>query len=186
MLDPRNLTFVAVSSSNPSAPLGYAQFVRLGDDEGAKRQMASRASLLLTLAGWLFWLYSLVLKWVVGADKSCDLERQKAFEAHTKDSEEGHWDCEGRRERWHAQSVVVREEWQGKGIGKRLMAEVIARAEGEGVLVGLEASEKGERLYRRVGFEVLARFGKSFGEDRIKDVGGFMVYTPKRLRITKS
>jgi GNAT superfamily N-acetyltransferase len=186
MLDPRNLTFVAVSSSNPSVLMGYAQFVRLGDDEGAKRQIASRASLFLTLAGWLFWLYSLVLGWVVGVDKSCDLERLDAFEAEAKGVDKEHWDLEGRRERWHVQSIVVREEWQGKGIGKILMAEVIARAEGEGVVVGLEASEKGERLYRRVGFELLGRFNINFGEERMWELGGIMMYTPKRLRRAKS
>ena len=33
----------------------------------------------------------------------------------------------------------MREEWQRLGVGRKLMAEVIGRAESEGVVVGLEA-----------------------------------------------
>lgn len=182
MLDARNLTFVAVSSSNPSVPVGYTQLIRVGDDEGAKLQIKSRKGMFLTLAGWMFWLYSLLLPFLVGKDKSQDAERQRAFEAEIAQSDEAHWEPEGRRNRWHVQSCVVKEEWQGKGIGKKLMAEVVARAERERVIVGLEASEPGELLYRSVGFELLARFKKAFGEENIENAGGFMMYTPTILR----
>jgi hypothetical protein len=64
------------------------------------------------------------------------------------------------------------------------MAEVIALAERDGVVVGLEASPQGEQLYRRVGFELLARFPQAeldFGED-ITNEGGVMMYTPVKMR----
>jgi GNAT superfamily N-acetyltransferase len=186
MLDPRNLTFVAVSTSNPSVPVGYTQFLRIGDDEGAKRQIASRKSFLLTLAAWMYWVYCLVERLVVGKDKSSDPERQREFEAETGGMEDEYWGEEGRRNRWYTQSCVVKEQWQGKGIGKKLMAEVIARAEGENVVVGLEASLLGELLYRSMGFELLGRFKKGFGDEKIEDAGGVMMYTPIKRRGLKS
>lgn len=182
MLDPRNLTFVAVSSSDLRTPVGYAQFVRLGDDEGAKRQAASRESLLLRIFGWVFWAYYLVLAWLVGKDKSADLEAVRAFEAEASGIDAEYWGVPERKNRWHTQSVVVKEEWQGKGIGKTLMAEVIARAEKENVVVGLEASEPGELMYRRVGFELLGRFKTTFGGENIVDAGGLMMWTPSKRK----
>lgn len=89
----------------------------------------------------------------MGRDRNVDVEaRRGACEG----------DCgtvEGRGEGCHAQSVVLRTEWQGRRIGKMLMAEE------EGVVGGLEASEPGERMYRKLGFELLGRFEKGFGED---------------------
>ncbi|KAK0117962.1 hypothetical protein ONS95_012273 [Cadophora gregata] len=37
MFSPRNVTFFAYEKSTPEHPVGYAQFVRLGDDEAAKK-----------------------------------------------------------------------------------------------------------------------------------------------------
>ncbi len=92
-----------------------------------------------------------------------------------------HW--EGRKDRenrWHAQSVVVRKEFQGRKAGKRLMAEVIGRAENENVVVGLESSANGEMMYRSVEFELLGRFQGGNGFEG--DSGGVMLYTPKARR----
>jgi ribosomal protein S18 acetylase RimI-like enzyme len=89
---------------------------------------------------------------------------------------------EGREERvnrWHAQSVVVLPEWQGRGIGKRLMAEVLRRAERDGVMVGLESSPKGEGLYRKLGFELLGRFTNEVDALEGCDKGGVMAWYPK-------
>jgi ribosomal protein S18 acetylase RimI-like enzyme len=180
MLDPRNLTFVAVLSSNPSIPVGYTQFVRMGDDSGAKRQIASRDGVLLRIFAWVFWVYSLVLPWIVGKDRSADPDRVKAFEASHGDVDTEYWNLPERKNRWHATSVVVKQEWQGRGIGKMLMAEIVARAEEEGVVVGLEASGPGEQLYRRVGFELLGRLKDNFAGAR----GGVMIYTPSTLKKT--
>jgi GNAT superfamily N-acetyltransferase len=127
-----------------------------------------------------------VLHWVVGEDKSVDHERLRAFEAEAGGLEDEYWGVEERVNRWYTQSCVVKEEWQGKGIGKRLMAEVIARAEAQNVVVGLEASEPGELMYRSVGFELLGRFKKAFGTEGIEDAGGVMMYTPVKRRGLKA
>lgn len=180
MLDPRNMTFVAVEASAPKVPIGYAVFHRFGTDSGARRQIKSQSQLLLRILGILFYAYALVLGWIVGRDRSADPERIRKFEEYDKEHRAQYWEVEARKERWHALSVVVSSPFQGKGIGKRLMAEVIARAEEEGVFVGLEASGPGEQLYYKVGFELLGRFRRGFGET--EEVGGVMLYTPGKLR----
>ncbi|RDL42471.1 uncharacterized protein BP5553_02450 [Venustampulla echinocandica] len=176
--DARHMGYVAVEASNPSVVVGYAHFVRLGDDEGAKRQIASRNALLLWVLGWLFSVYCKVFGLFVGGDKSADLDAIKWFENVGKADEEKHFQSHPERvNRWHTQSCVVLKEFQGRGAGKLLMGQVVKRAEAEGVPVGLEASMEGERLYRSVGFKVLSRFSLVLSEaDR--DTGGFMLWSP--------
>lgn len=126
----------------------------------------------------------MVVRFAVGEDKSADADRLRAMEELGSGAEKEYWDRPERRNRWYAQSCVVAGEWQGRGIGKRLMAEVIARAESEGVVVGLESSEMGERLYRSLGFELLGRFKKVWDE-MDENVGGVMMYTPMQMREVK-
>ena len=125
-----------------------------------------------------------MLPWIVGKDRANDHERMRDFDEANKETEADYWGLEGRENRWHVQSMVVDEGWQKRGIGAMLMAEVIARSEEEGVIVGLEASEQGEPLYRKVGFELLARFKPIFAEmtDADPNVGGHFMYTPTVLR----
>jgi GNAT superfamily N-acetyltransferase len=182
MFDPRNITVIACEASNPSRVIGYAQFARLGDDEGAMRQIESRKSLWLWALSWLFWAWAKLVVAVNFGDKSCDLKNLRTFEGWCAAEGPVYWDREDRKNRWHAQSVVVLEEFQGRGIGKRLMKEAIAWAEAENVPLGLEASEPGEKMYRSVGFELLARFQHVVDGDN----GGYMMYTPKALRTKES
>jgi GNAT superfamily N-acetyltransferase len=90
--------------------------------------------------------------------------------------------------RWHVQSIVVRSEWQRKGIGKRLMDEVIERAKAENkarsvnkegqkaaqIFIGLESSPDGEWMYRKLGFRLLGLFCKSPESEG----GGVMIWEP--------
>ena len=178
MLKPENYTIVACEASDPSRLVGYGQFVRLGDDEGARRQIASRKSILLTVLNFLFWVYTSIATLLLpnrSGDPAAIAELLRVVDAEGK----LHWDKPGRKNRWYAQSVVVLEEYQGKGIGKRLMREIIARAEAENVVFGLEASGPGKLMYLSVGFEFLASYQK---EILGPDEGGVMMYTPKGLR----
>ncbi|CZR55150.1 uncharacterized protein PAC_05036 [Phialocephala subalpina] len=180
MLDPRNVSFVVCTKSNPDLAVGYAQFVRLGDDEGAKKQIESH-SRLQRVRLWFFrlgygawcWLTSVMI-----GDRSQDPKAIALFDGWTTEEGKVHWDAwPERQNRWHVQSCVIRQEFQGRKAGKALMAEVIKRAEAESVVVGLEASKKGEPMYRSVGFGLLARFtGGAEFEGR---AGGVMMYTPK-------
>ncbi|TVY81066.1 hypothetical protein LSUE1_G005209 [Lachnellula suecica] len=179
--NPRTLSLVACEASNPSYPIGYAQFIRLGDDEGAKRHVASRNSLWRWVLGWLFWAYYKVLFWAVGGDKSSEPKNLAAFESWPV---KVHWDFPERKNRWHAQSVVVAAEFQGRGIGKKMMAEAIEKAESEGVCIGLEASPLGEHMYRSVGFKMISRYNEE--ALKIEEGGGFMMWTPSSWKIKEN
>jgi GNAT superfamily N-acetyltransferase len=176
LLNPRNLTFVACEASNPSYPIGYAQFLRIGNDEGAKKQIASRWSIGLLFLSWIFWLYCKVQAWLI-PDKSVDPKALADFSEWEEAENEKHWNhVPERQNRWYAQSVVVETEFQGRGIGKLLMMEIIKKAEEEGVCVGLEASAPGEHMYRSVGFKLLGPFSEL--NMAIEKGGGIMMWSP--------
>jgi GNAT superfamily N-acetyltransferase len=179
MADPRNLTIAAYLASEPGTPIGCVQFVRMGDDEGAKRQIEGRKSVWLWIAGLLFVVWCVVLKWAHGTDRSANVEAEKLFDTWCREEEKTHWSSvPERKNRWHVQSCVVSEEYQGKGIGKRLMGEVLKRADAENVIVGLEATGPGEQMYMRVGFVLLERFVHNFEGG----AGGIMMWTPPELK----
>ncbi|KAF4626935.1 hypothetical protein G7Y89_g11218 [Cudoniella acicularis] len=166
LLNPRNLIFIAVTRSHPSTVIGFVQFVRLGTDAGAQAQIAS-SSWMRRVMLWILRLVLGLLVWVwnvlLGGDKSANPAALDAFfKLADKNDKEHFIDYKNgeRRNRWHVQSCVVAREWNGKGIGKRLMAEVIQRAERENVIVGVEATDEGEWLYRKVGFRLESRYGE--------------------------
>ena len=152
MLDPRNLTFVAVAASAPLQPIcGYAQFQRKGNDSGAKEQIKKRGGWVLYVLGWIMWMWFSALNPFFGGDNSANAGNVSLFHEWVKRDEKLYWDgVKGRENRWYVQSCVVAKEWQGKGLGKMLMREVLKRAERENVIVGLEASEEGEHLVSSV------------------------------------
>jgi GNAT superfamily N-acetyltransferase len=184
LFEPRNLSFVVVTKSNPDLPVGYAQFIRFGDDEGARKQIESHSRLkriMLKVLAIVFTAWHWIVNFWAGGDKSEDKKAVATFARWGREEWKTHWDSwPERKNRWHAQSVVIREEFQGRKAGKRLMAEIIGRAEAENVVVGLESSKMGELMYRSVGFEILARF--SGGDELEERAGGVMMYTPKARR----
>lgn len=179
-LSPRNLSFVACPSSDPQTVVGYIQFFRRGEDDGAKAQMAARKSLWLWILSWYYTVLFAIVNYV-WPNRATDRNALRKFETWVSADNEIHWKpFPDRQERWHVQSIVVDEKWQGRGIGKRLMSEVLRRAGEEGVVVGLEASPEGECLYRSVGFELLGRFsGETIG---VADQGGIMLWRPERRK----
>lgn len=186
LFNPRFLSFVACEASNPSYAIGYAQFLRLGDDEGAKKHLASRKSLWLWALSWLFWAYCKVLQLTVG-DRSADPRARAEFRSLVASDDEKYWNgVPERKNRWHAGSVVVGTEFQGRGAGKLLMAEFIRRAESEGVCVGLEASGPGEHLYRSVGFRLLGRFSERSQVIDRGSHGGIMMWSPSSWETEQS
>jgi ribosomal protein S18 acetylase RimI-like enzyme len=179
MLSPRNLTFVAVDDAL-GIPIGHLQSERLGSDEHAQKQIRSRRYFgLLWVLNMLFTAWCLLVDLMVGEDKSSDPEALRLFLKWGEEQNAEYWEKDGRRERWHVQSCVVRTEYQGMGIGKRLMREVLKRAQGEGVVVGLEASEEGEWMYRSVGFKLLGRFEQGEYEEVLGRGWGIMMWTPE-------
>ncbi|KAE8151517.1 hypothetical protein BDV25DRAFT_152511 [Aspergillus avenaceus] len=179
-INPRSLGFVTVPASNPQTPVAYALFMRLGDDDIAKRYIATRSSWWRTLQSLWFscwtWIESFIWR-----DRITDNDALATFEKSEKADQMRYWDSPEMKakygSRWHTLSVVVSSACQRRGLGKHLMNEVLRRAEDEGVVVGLEASKDGEKLYQSLGFELRGRFGLSLK----RPVGGIMMWTPKTL-----
>jgi len=73
-------------------------------------------------------------------------------------------------------SMAVDPEWQGRGIGKLLLAEDCKRADQAGQDVYLESTVAGKRLYQSAGFE-------SLGECKVLD--GTVAICPMLRKATK-
>lgn len=187
MLNPRNVSYVAIAQSgkDKGKVIGLAQSIRLGDDEGAKEIIREKGlvwRMFYLVMGFVYGLWCQVLNWVVGGDRSADPAAMTRFGRYGVYQDELYWKNEKspeRRNRWHAQSIVVAAEYQGQGLGKRMIGEVIKRAEKENVVIGLESSPAGEMMYRSVGFELLGRFEDDFELEDHDGKGGVMLYTPK-------
>ena len=173
-LNPRALSIVAVLASAPSHPIACAQFVRVGDDAPALRQIASRDTYRLRGLAWYYWAENHITNhfW---PDRSTDPKAVQESNGWRVQDDEKYWNSAERANRWHALNVVVAPEWQGKGVGKLLMGGILERAREEGVIVGMEANSAGERLYGALGFRLLGRFCKTPEGMR---GGGVMLYEP--------
>ena len=111
-------------------------------------------------------------------DRITDFENLKQASVWFAKDEEKYWDPKThpeRANRWQANSLVVAPEWQGRGVGRLLMAEVLRWAQRERVVVGLVSSPHGEHLYRKLGFEMLGDFYRRIGE---AEGGGIMIWYP--------
>jgi ribosomal protein S18 acetylase RimI-like enzyme len=145
MLDPRMISMVACKAATPDIPIAYIHFKRMGDDEGAKEQLKRKGNVMLWVARWLIWAWFLLITAVTGGNQSADPEAFRLFRSWQETTNKIDWQPFKEREnRWHVCSFVVRTEFQGRGLGKRLMAEVIKYAEKENVVIGLESSPEGE------------------------------------------
>ncbi|KAL2075999.1 hypothetical protein VTL71DRAFT_942 [Oculimacula yallundae] len=179
LFDLQSISVVAYEASNPKYPVGFAQYTRLGDDEGA-RAVLSRHSLwdriCCFVLAWFFWGYDKVENWL-WPDRSTDVDAMKAFFASGAGDTEKYWSSHPeRKNRWHVQSVVIGPAYQGKGIGRLLVTEAVNRAQEERVIMGLSSSVAGSHLYRKLGFELLGDFTMRIGDE----VGnGMMIRYPE-------
>jgi len=160
---PNNLSLVACLFSEPSAVVGYAQFFRVGTDQGAREYVASRGVLIrawLFLLSYFFWITFSISNFV-WKDRITSEDNMARFKTAVRLDYENYWNPEtfpSRRDRWATASLIVHPEYQGKGVGKLLMREIMALAQRERVPVGLTASPHGEILYRKLGFEKLGDY----------------------------
>ncbi|KAJ5454593.1 uncharacterized protein N7458_005549 [Penicillium daleae] len=176
--DPRSIGFVAVEPSSPHKPVAYIHLTRFGDDEQARRLIAAQDSLWRRLCHRLLQLRTMIVNYL-WPDRSTDHDAARQFDESAKRDSEKYWGSDEMRakygNRWHVRGLVVSSSHQRRGVGQALMAEVLQRAQQEGVVVGLEASGDGEKLYRLLGFEMRGPFSMIVGPP----VGGFMMWTPK-------
>jgi GNAT superfamily N-acetyltransferase len=181
---PKGLNLVAYEASNPNCPIGFGYFIRLNCTTWYYIQMQglTRWALLIILT-WLVWAYISVEK-RLWPDRSINKEGWKTFAASSAIDKKRYWaDHPERANRWQAQSVIVSPKWQGKGIGRLIMSEVIKKAQEENVIMGLQASPLGERLYRKLGFELLGDYTIRVGGDV---GGGVMIWYPRGADDVKS
>lgn len=183
-VDPKNLNLVAYDKSNPDYPIGYGQFIRLNCSTWYYIQRQGLPKwILLTILTWVVWAYLLVEK-RIWPDRSVDKEAYKIFSASGAADKKRYWaDHPERANRWQAQSVIVSPKWQGKGIGRLIMEEALKKAREETVIMGLQASPAGEKLYRKVGFELLGDYSYRIGGDV---GGGVMIWYPSEKEDGKS
>jgi len=178
-VDVHVLSLVACLASDPRTPLGYGQFLRLGDDHGAKRFAQSWTSgkrLLMFLLSWVIWVYFAVQNWL-WPDRSCDENACNIFRESNAADKERYWTSHPERaNRWHAQNIIVGPKWQGKGAGRLILSEALSRAQEEHAIMGLQASPAGEKLYRRMGFQMLGDYTYRVGGDT---GGGVMIWLPE-------
>ena len=180
---PNGLFLVACKTSDPDVPVGYGQFVRLGDDAGAKELVASKGVLLrvwMYIMTWIFWVYNKIDLFIHPAhafdQTALNLMREWGNEDDLK-----HWKSHPERSnRWYANSLVIDPEYQGRGVGRMLMVEPMQRAQSERVIMGLTSSPHGEFLYRKLGFQMLADFCKRPDTERPDEKGGgIMIWYPE-------
>jgi ribosomal protein S18 acetylase RimI-like enzyme len=183
-LNPQNLCFVACPSLSPEKVVGEIVLSRLGDDEGAKQQIASRKTIWLTSLLWYYQLKFRILNYF-WPDRSADPVALKKFLSWVEIDEKKHWSTDQeRKNRWHVVSCAVHLDWQRKGIGMKMMEEVLSRAQKEGVVIGLEASSEGEQLYRKCGFEMLSKFTMEDRTPMDPDKGGVMIWRPQKANVS--
>ncbi|KAF8847564.1 GNAT family acetyltransferas-like protein [Acephala macrosclerotiorum] len=180
----RTISLVACLASDPDKPIGYCQHTRLGDDDGAKNQIQRTGRLnrcFLFILSWIIWVLFSTENWL-WPDRSCDEDARKVFTESIAADSKKYWKPHPERSnRWHVGTLIVDPKWQGKGIGRLLLQEALSLAQEERVIVGLSASPAGEKLYRRMGFQLLGDFTFRIAGDV---GGGIMIWYPEGMEET--
>jgi len=182
--NPAGITLVACPASDPNAPIAYAQFSRVGSESGVRAVVREKGLVRrawLWLLAWVFWAWHAVSNWV-WKDRVTDFERVRMFGSYVAADHETYWNSTKRptwRDRWALSCMVVGKQWQGQGVGKLVLRELVERSERENVIVALSASPHGEHLYRKLGFELMGDFSTRLpGETDLR--GGIMIRYPER------
>ena len=100
------------------------------------------------------------------------IERSYGFLNHV-------WTKEKRRNpSWLLESLAVRPEWQGQGVGRRLVHWGLDQAEEEGIACSVISGIGKERFYQRCGFDVgpVGRSGEGEGNPLDKVPGGLIFF----------
>jgi len=177
---PDSITAVACRATRPDVPIGYAQYRRVGSDGGPQAVAREKGLLMrawLWLLSWVFWAMHAASN-RLWKTRITDARNLKLFGEYIAADQATHWSRPAWQDRWFLESVVVAEEFQGKGVGKLLLKDLIERAERERVVIGLSSSPQGEHLYRKLGFELMGDFSTRIkGEVDLR--GGIMIRYPE-------
>ncbi|KAM3065811.1 hypothetical protein ACMFMF_010739 [Clarireedia jacksonii] len=150
------------------------------------RKSKSPLSRLLTYV-----LFTLLSTWFtisnrIWKNRAASPENMQTLMNGRKMDDSKYWDGEkfpSRRNRWHVNTLVVRPEYQGRGVGRFLMSDVLERAQRERVPVTLSASPEGEFLYRKLGFQYLGDFSMRVDNplEGDKPGGGHFIWLPEGI-----
>jgi GNAT superfamily N-acetyltransferase len=172
------LFLVACLACDPSIPIAHGIFCREGVDAGAKDFVRSKglwSRMWLYILGLYFCAYDRLAK-AIWVHDIWDIEATWLNSLCGKVDDAKFWSQQERKNRWYVVSLVTDSEHQRKGAGKLLMREVIERAQRERVVVGMEATPMGAKLYRSLGFEKL---GDPYLKIEGEKGGGIMILYPE-------
>lgn len=172
--DPRNISLVAVSRSEPNIPLGFAHFIRLGSDAAARAQIYEKQTVSLRFKAWFWWAWFGIYNFI-RPFRCWDRANSLQYWAGQAADDSKHWGAKDRQNRWHVQSLVVRQDCQGMGIGSRLMDVVMRKAREENVVIGVEATPVGVPIYTKFGFRKLADYTL-----KLEEGGGVFIWEPAK------
>ena len=184
LTQPGTLTYVAVTHlpDGREEVIGEMRFTRQGDGKKAARRQG----------GWMWTIVDLIsATWAEIREKvpgmtlgSKRLQTENQRSAVKKVLEKANyvknfWRAkEEYKERWYVESVFVKDEWRGQGVGKQLMEVAINRSREEKLPLTLVATENGVWLYRKLGFEMLEMVDiEGFDKDNKYEL---MVWDPKK------
>jgi GNAT superfamily N-acetyltransferase len=155
--------------------IGYIQFSRESTSPSVQQQIAA-------LLAWYYQLQFRVARYY-WPNRAQDPVAIRRFKAASAVDNALYWSSvlPSVADRWQVQSLVVAKEWQGKGIGRRLMNEAMDKARSDGVTLGLISSEEGEGMYRKLGFRFLGRLSDDLVNAKA-DKGGIMVWEPEGVQ----
>lgn len=183
LFDTRQVSLVAVPLSDDSENqkvVAYARFVREGDDTAARQFMSAQWSLWNTLLGWYFSIETKVRSFI-WPNRSLDKEARKQANEIRERLNWKYWkqpDMKARYgNRWHVTSLMILPEWQRQGLGQHLMQLVLNQAEKERVVVGLESTIDGEKLYSQLRFQLRGEYEVGIGDHP----GYYMMWTPPKM-----
>lgn len=179
LLNPWQVSLVAVPLNGENRVVAYVRFKREGDDAAARQFFSARWSLW----NFLLWWYSRIdasVRNFFWPDRTVDKEAQKkGREARQKAAFEL-WGQPAMQKlygnRWHLTTLLTATDWQRQGLGRHLTQIVLNQAEKERVVVGLEATAEGEKLYTQMGFQLRARSEVAVGGYRET----YMMWTPRK------
>lgn len=185
LLNERAYSVVAclTSEEGKEEVVGFAQFVRLGEDDGAQdwvRRKGWWARAWMWVLSWLFYYFGKVENWLFPA-KAFDEKALATFGQWIAEDAKIHWDATAhpaRQDRWVVEILIVDPKYQNLGIGRKLMQSGMAIAQREKTIMGLIASPAGERLYLKLGWEKLGDFCHRIPDDD-EDGGGVFIWYPE-------
>lgn len=136
--------------------VGFIRFSRQGE---VTRLMGRQG-------GWRAWLVDMLMSvylpvrrllFPYRSTKKCsEAEKQVAKDCKERyNSLDKHWKREDLKERWFVESLDVKDEWRGRGLGRALMEKAVEMAVEDQQPIGLVATEMGSHLYHKMGFESL-------------------------------